>query len=109
MKTLLPVYVACALLAGVGVAGAQDTVVVPAPQPDAVVIQPQQRTVIREYVHKNPLASIDILGLKLSLGSKVPDEVVLHEIPDTQYRYAVIDNQTVVVDPETHQVVEVLN
>ncbi len=117
MKTSL--YVATAvLLASGGVATAQNTVVVPAdttvvvpaePAPDAVVIQPEQQTVIREYVHKNPAASINILGLELSLGTKVPDTVVLHEVPDVSYRYAVINNRTVLIDPQTHQIVQVLN
>jgi hypothetical protein len=120
MKTHLCMATAMLLLVSGGIAAAQDTVVVPegstvvvpaepAPLPDAVVIQPEQQTVIREYVHKNPAASINILGLELSLGSKVPDTVELHEVPDVSYRYAVINGQTVLVDPETHEVVEVWN
>jgi hypothetical protein len=99
MKQLLPVAAALGFLASFGVASAQD----------AVVIQPEQRTVIREYVTENPIASINILGLEIGVGSKVPETVVLHEIPNTDYRYVVIDNRTVVVDPHTHQIVEVLN
>lgn|SRR6185312_8295736 len=118
MKTHLCIATSMLLLLSGGIAAAQDTVVVPAdntvvvpaePAPDAVVIQPEQQTVIREYVHKNPAASINILGLELSLGSKVPDTVVLHEVPDVSYRYAVINDQTVLIDPETHEIVEVLN
>ena len=60
---------AAAVIGGAGLAAAQD-----------VVIQPQQQTVIREYVHKNPLASISLLGLELNVGSTVPDEVELHRI-----------------------------
>lgn len=109
MKTLLPVYAVCAMLAGVGASYAQETVVVPAQRPNAVVIQPEQKTVIREYVQKNPVASINVLGLELNLGSKVPETVTLHEVPDIRYRYTVIDNRTVLVDPETHEIIEVLN
>ncbi|WP_379070882.1 DUF1236 domain-containing protein [Mesorhizobium sp. UC22_110] len=117
MKTLLPMYALCAMLAGIGATYAQDTVVVPETRtlvvpearPNAIVIQPEQKTVIREYVHKNPVASINVLGLELNLGSRVPETVTLHEVPDTRYRYTVIDNRTVLVDPETHEIVEVLN
>ena len=120
MKPLLPTFAACAFLIVAGAASAQDTVIVPsdstvivpaepAPAPDAVVIQPEQQTIIREYVHKNPVASINILGLELNLGSKVPDTVELHEVPEVTYRYAVIDGQTVLVDPETHEIVQILN
>jgi hypothetical protein len=45
----------------------------------------------------------------LSLGTKVPDTVELHQVPDVTYRYAVINGQTVLVDPQTHQIVQVLN
>jgi hypothetical protein len=118
MKSLLPAFSAIALLTAGGLAHAQDTVIVPAdttvvvpaqPAPDTVVIQPEQQTIIREYVHKNPAASINILGLELSLGTKVPDTVELHEVPDVNYRYADINGQTVLVDPDTHEIVQVLN
>ena len=119
MKTHLCVATGVLLLVGGGIAAAQDTVIVPSdnntvvlpaePTPNTVVVQPEQQTVIREYVHKNPAASINILGLELSLGAKVPDTVELREVPDVKYRYAVINGQTVLVDPETHEIVEVLN
>lgn len=117
MKTRLTIALSM-LISSAGIAVAQNTVVVPAdttvvvpaePAPGAVVIQPEQQTIIREYVHKNPAASINILGLELSLGTKVPDTVELHQVPDVTYRYAVINGQTVLVDPQTHQIVQVLN
>ncbi|WP_315918631.1 DUF1236 domain-containing protein [Mesorhizobium sp. SP-1A] len=91
--------VATALLAVMGAAAAQD-----------VVIEPQQQTVIKEYVHKKPLASIDLPGVQLSIGSVLPDTVELHQIeaPDVKYRYVVVEGRTLIVDPETRKVVEVL-
>ncbi|WFP61636.1 MULTISPECIES: DUF1236 domain-containing protein [unclassified Mesorhizobium] len=85
------------LLAGAGAVAAQD-----------VVIEPEQETVIKEYVHKQPLASIEVPGVKLSVGSTLPDTVELHEVPNVKYRYVVVDNQTVIVDPGTRKIVEVL-
>jgi hypothetical protein len=117
MKTRLTIALSM-LISSAGIAVAHNTVVVPAdttvvvpaePAPGAVVIQPEQQTIIREYVHKNPAASINILGLELSLGTKVPDTVELYQVPDVTYRYAVINGQTVLVDPQTHQIVQVLN
>ena len=75
------------LLAGAGAVAAQD-----------VVIEPEQETVIKEYVHKQPLASVKIPGVELSIGSTIPDTVELHEVPNVKYRYVVVDNQTVIVD-----------
>src|SRR5258707_3741021 len=85
------------LLAGVGAAAAQD-----------VIIQPEQETVIREYVHKQPLASVKIPGVELNVGTALPDTVELREVPDVQYRYVVVDGQTVLVDPGTRRIVKII-
>jgi hypothetical protein len=87
------------ILAGVGAAAAQD-----------VIITPQQETVIREYVQKKPLASVKLPGVELNIGSTMPDTVELQQIdvPDVQYRYVVVDGQTVLVDPGTRKIVRVM-
>ncbi|MBZ9896150.1 DUF1236 domain-containing protein [Mesorhizobium sp. B2-2-4] len=84
------------LLAGVGAVAAQD-----------VVITPEQDTVVRKYVKKQPLASVNLLGLELNVGTALPDTVELHEVPNVKYRYVVIDNRTVLVDPGTRKIVKV--
>ncbi|TIX76252.1 MAG: hypothetical protein E5V21_20940, partial [Mesorhizobium sp.] len=56
------------LLVGVSAAAAQD-----------VIIQPEQDTVIREYVKKKPMASISLLGVELNIGTALPDTVELYE------------------------------
>ncbi|MBZ9894539.1 MULTISPECIES: DUF1236 domain-containing protein [unclassified Mesorhizobium] len=84
------------LLAGVGAVAAQD-----------VVITPEQDTVVRQYVKKQPLASVNLLGLELNVGTALPDTVELHEVPNVKYRYVVVDNRTVLVDPSTRKIVKV--
>ena len=86
------------LFAGVTLASAQT-----------VIIEPEQEVVIREYVQKQPLASIDLPGVELNIGSTVPDEVELHavEVPDVEYQYVVVDNRTVLVEPGTRRIVHV--
>lgn len=88
-----------ALLAGVSFASAQ-----------AVIIDPEQEVVIKEYVQKKPLASIDLPGVELNIGSTVPEEVELHavEVPDVQYQYVVVDNRTVLVEPGTRRIVRII-
>jgi hypothetical protein len=83
-----------------GVASAQD-----------VVIVPEQETVIREYVKTRPAASIELPGIELNIGSTVPDEVELYAIEegDIDYRYVVVDGRTVLVDPGTRKIVRVLD
>jgi uncharacterized protein DUF1236 len=129
MEIVMKLYLASAaaavaLMGGMEFAAADDVVVVQ-PQQQGVVVQeeqpvvvqkqrqvviePEQETVIREYVKKKPLASVNLLGLELKLGNPVPDTVELREVPNARYRVAVINDQTVLVDPETHQIVEVLH
>ena len=86
------------LLAGVGAVAAQD-----------VIIAPEQETVVREYVKKKPLASVKIPGVELNIGSALPDTVELYEVPDVQYRYVVVDDRTVLVDPGTRKIVKILD
>jgi hypothetical protein len=88
------------LLAGAGIAAAQD-----------VVIAPEQQTVIREYVKSKPVASIDLPGVELNVGSTLPDTVELHaiEAPDVAYSYTVVGGRTYVVEPGTRKVVHVLD
>ncbi|MBZ9808210.1 DUF1236 domain-containing protein [Mesorhizobium sp. BR1-1-9] len=85
------------LLAGIGAAAAQD-----------VVIQPQDETVIQEYVKKEPLASVKVPGVELNVGTALPDTVELHEVPNVKYRYVVVDNRTVIVDPGTRKIVKII-
>lgn len=84
------------LLAGVGIARAED-----------IIIQPEQDTVIREYVKKQPLASVKVPGVELNIGTALPDTVELREVPNVKYRYVVIDNRTVLVDPSTHKIIKI--
>jgi PBP1b-binding outer membrane lipoprotein LpoB len=100
MKMYLSSITAGLLLLGcVGLATAQD-----------VVIAPEQETVIREYVQKKPIASIDLPGVELNIGSTLPETVELHEVdvPDVKYRYVVVGGQTVLVEPETRKIVHIM-
>ncbi|KAA3452213.1 hypothetical protein C7I87_02070 [Mesorhizobium sp. SARCC-RB16n] len=86
------------LLASVGAAAAQD-----------VVVAPEQDTVIQEYVHKQPLASVEVPGVELNVGTALPDTVELREVPNVKYRYVVVHNRTVLVDPGTRKIIKVYN
>lgn len=101
-ETIMRVHLSTAaagflLLAGIGAAAAQD-----------VIIAPEQETVIKEYVKKQPLASVKIPGVELNIGSPLPDTVELHEVPNVKYRYVVVDNRTVLVDPGTRKIVKII-
>ncbi|NOV21184.1 DUF1236 domain-containing protein [Ensifer adhaerens] len=76
-----------------------------------VIVTPEQETVVREYVKKKPVASIKFPGVELNVGSTVPETVELQTIdaPDITYRYVVVDNRTVLVDPGTRKIVRVID
>ncbi|TGR37777.1 DUF1236 domain-containing protein, partial [Mesorhizobium sp. M1C.F.Ca.ET.195.01.1.1] len=51
---------------------------------------------------------VNILGLELGVGSTVPYTVELQTVPDVQYRYAVVNDHTVLIDLGTRRVVQVI-
>ena len=101
MKKFIGSIAGLMLLGSAGFALAQTT----------VVVSPEHETVIREYVKKKPLASISVPGVELNIGTALPETVELHTIdaPDVKYSYVVVDNRTVVVEPETRKVIKILD
>ncbi|MCJ7994154.1 DUF1236 domain-containing protein [Rhizobium cremeum] len=69
---------------------------------------PPQRVVT--YVEQQPLPPQPIvIQQPVVIGEPLPPEVVLTPVPeDPTYAYAVVNNQRVIVDPETYVVVRVL-
>lgn len=102
MKTYIAsTAAALLLLAGVATATAADK----------VIITPEHKTVIREYIQKKPLAAIEIPGLvELNIGQQVPKDVELQriEVPDDTYEYVRVHDRTYVVDPQTREVIDVI-
>ncbi|WEX74267.1 DUF1236 domain-containing protein [Sinorhizobium numidicum] len=82
-----------------GVAGAiAGTAIDPPPAPVIAYVQaqpaPPQPVVIQEQV---------------VVGKRLPQTVVLNPIPeDTRYAYAVVNQQRVIVDPQTRTVVQIV-
>jgi len=102
-KHLLPAAAGLLLLAGTAVAAA-----------DTIIVTPEQRTVIHEYVatqHVDPYVPED--GVDVSVGTALPDTVELHPIdaPDAQpvYSYVLVDGRTVLVDPQTRRIVDIID
>lgn len=77
----------------------------------AVVIEPQQETVIKEYVTKHKVTAVDVPNVKIAVGTALPDTVELHTIdaPNVTYRYVNVNGTTALVDPGTRKVVRVLD
>ena len=120
MKALvLSGTVAAAILAGVAGVSAQSTTVITTEEgrsAGTVIIPaeraPAFRTVIRER------RSVAVPDVRLSVGATLPESVELYSVPDTyvtevptvrSYRYAVINDRAVLVEPGTRRVVQVID
>ncbi|MBB6412252.1 DUF1236 domain-containing protein [Mesorhizobium sangaii] len=99
-KYIVSAVAGLALVAGIGASFAQDV----------VILKPEQQTVVREYIHKQKLASVSLLGVELNVGTALPDTVELHaiEVPDVKYKYTVVGDHAVLVDPDTRKVVQII-
>ena len=100
MKKQLLTATTLAFIAGSSMAMAQ-----------AVVIEPQQETVIKEYVTNHQVKTVEVPNVKIAVGAALPETVELHTIdaPNVTYRYVNVNGTTVLVDPGTRKVVRVLD
>ena len=90
------------IASGIGYAAAQT-----------LVIAPEQETIIREYVTTHEVEPIDPgIDFDITVGSIVPDTVEVHAIQapelEAEYQYVVVENRTVVVEPETRKIVHII-
>jgi hypothetical protein len=72
-------------------------------------IDPPPREVIT-YVEEQPAPTTAVtIEQPIVVGEPVPETVVLTPVPsNTQYSYTVVNNQRVIVDPQTHTVIQVI-
>lgn len=88
---------------------AQSTVIVTdQPAPGAVVVR-EVPSSVRTYVMRQEVPSVNYNGDVL-VGRVLPQEVETHVIDgDGGYAYTIVNQRRVVVDPETREVIEVLD
>ena len=61
---------------------------------------------VRTYVVEQEVPSVEATG-ELEVGAGLPEAVPLYEIPDYEYRLAVVNDRRVLVDPGNRRVVYV--
>lgn len=71
----------------------------------SLAAEPATETVT--YVESNPVETVYLDG-EVAVGAGVPQTVTTYEIPNAEYRYVMINDQTVLVDPSTNMIVRVL-
>lgn len=79
-----------------------------------VVIAPEQRAVIKEYVVKEKVRPFKLQS-RVTVGATLPADVELAPVPETwgpafrSYRYVYTGDDIVLVDPSSRRVVEVID
>lgn len=59
---------------------------------------------VKTYVVSEKVPSVQVTG-EIEVGATLPEVVELHAIPDYEYKFAVINDTRVLVDPKTRQIV----
>jgi hypothetical protein len=79
-----------------------------------IVVAPEQRTVIKEYVTKEKVRPYKLQS-RATVGATLPADVELAPVPETwgpsfrSYRYVYTGDDVVLVDPSSRRVVEVID
>ena len=79
-----------------------------------ITLQPEQRTIIREYVERESVPVIEI-ERDLTVGQSVPEEVELSTIPQqwgpgmSNYRYIYTDDRVYLIEPSSRRIIQVID
>lgn len=90
---------------------AQSTVIVtqPAPPPPGAVIVREMPREVRTYVMEQDMQSVPYEGDVL-VGRVLPQDVEVHVVDGYgDYAYTIVNKRRVVVDPQTREVIQVLD
>ena len=76
-------------------------------------LSPEESTRVRQYVVAQPTPSARV-AQQVVVGQPVPPRVRVYPVPAsvglrTTYSYTVVNNRTVLVDPQTRRIVQVLD
>jgi hypothetical protein len=81
---------------------------------ETVVIEPEQRTLIKEYVVKEKVAPVRVQE-RIAVGARLPADVELRSVPSawgpkfSKYRYVYSDDHVYLVEPSNRTVVQVID
>jgi hypothetical protein len=71
-------------------------------------LSPEERTTVREYVTHDTRASVRAENFDVTVGAVVPPSVTFYEVPHMErYRYTIVNDRRVVVDPVTRRIIEI--
>jgi len=74
-------------------------------------ITTDQQSKVRTYVMKEHPASVKVTET-VSVGTALPSSVSLHTLPAdvgiTQYRFAIVNDKTVLVEPSSRKIIQII-
>ena len=79
-----------------------------------IVVAPEQRTVIKEYIVRERIAPVRVQE-RIAVGTRIPADVELRTVPSTwgpnfgKYRYVYSDDRVFLVEPSNRTVVQVID
>ena len=82
--------------------------------PGTVIVEPEQRTVIKEYVVKERVAPVRVKE-RIAVGATLPADVELRAVPSTwgpklsRYRYVYSYDHVYLVEPSNRTVVQIID
>jgi hypothetical protein len=95
VKTTLLATVALSITLASSYAYAEDVVVIP--------------DTVTHYVTEQPIDDATVVDGDLTVGTALPDTVVIKNVPDNDsYSYAVVNKKRVIVEPKTRKVIRIV-
>ena len=80
-------------------------------QTTTTTITTEQQSKVKAYVVKQKPASVKVTE-SVTVGTALPSSVTLQTLPTdvgvTQYRYAVVNDKTVLVEPSSRKIVQII-
>ena len=79
-----------------------------------ITLQPEQRTIIREYVERESVPVVEI-ERDLTVGQSIPEEVELSTVPQqwgpsmNGYRYIYTDDRVYLIEPSSRRIIQVID
>jgi hypothetical protein len=79
-----------------------------------LTVEPEQRTIIREYVVRQSVPEIEV-DRDLTVGQAVPEEVELSVVPQQwgpsvrSYRYVYTNDRVYLVEPSSRRIIQVMD
>ena len=59
------------------------------------------------YIQSNPVEPVYLDG-EIAVGAGIPQEIEVYEVPESDYAYLNVNQQPVVIDPETRRIVKIV-